>query len=844
MSPEFLFIFAKIITISKKRNGPAPHYAYVRQPLLFLTVMFKDYLLIAFATLTFLPATAEIVSRTEALKTAEEFLGSRGLEVSSTEVRKAHGIQSAVEPYYVFNTTSDRGFVIIAGDDQVPAILGYTDSGSFDEENLPVNFRDWLESCALHIETLRKYPTTEKSTWGDSSRESIAPLLTSSWNQDAPYNDRCPSFFTVDAHCVTGCAATALAQVMYYHRAQGPDEVKAEIPAYSCRRNWDGYGHVKVPAIPAGSLIDWGQIRDRYNSSSPQSQKNAVASLMLYCGAAINMDYANGSNGGSAAYNKDVPVGLVKYFGYNPRTHYEMRNSYLIDDWYEMIYNQLKDNGPVFYTGQTSGNSGHAFVADGYSSEDNLFHINWGWGGYCDGYFVLAFCNPNGGGIGAGNIADGYRLLQSALVDAHPSSPADKIVPVSATISSRINGTSMEFTYGNDYGLTYRFDCGFGYVGKDGAITPSTLVRDIELRPSYYISQSKTIEIPSGSDEVRIVPLSKASDADQWVNPWPESRYILARRNSDNTISVVEMPQTGIEASSMEFGNVRRVGLPLMMRAELSSSGGGAYEGIVYVLSSENQYSYNVENTIEVVIENGKPMQIENTFTPSASGRLTYILSTTQDNRGRLASVEVEILDAENENPEQPLEITDINVAGADKWNMYEDDDREGVVIPVDVMYITGSCTLRLNESFPSRTMVISYLYKYNEDEMVYEEYKRNGSYILFSGNKGSTINPQFSFTGLGDGKYKLEVLAGPENRYGDVPDPIARLGEYRFAVGNYQSGITLPEESVAQTGDNIIYGIDGRTVRICGSAEEVSDALRSLAPGLYIVNGRKVAVR
>ena len=148
-------------------------------------------------------------------------------------------------------------------------------------------------------------------------------------------------------------------------------------------------------------------------------------------------------------------------------------------------------------------------------------------------------------------------------------------------------------------------------------------------------------------------------------------------------------------------------------------------------------------------------------------------------------------------------------------------------MIPLSGNAIEGESTLRLNKALTNLTMVMVHLYKYNAATKSYEKYDTYNRYIAFTGKTGDTFSNEFSFTDLENGKYQLVQLVGPHNQYGNIPSPIARLREYRFAVGDVQSGI-----------------VDGRIVRVCVSAEEVQDALRDLSRGLYIVNGRKVAVK
>ena len=375
-----------------------------------------------------LPATAAAnpITPQQAQQNALTFMEGKGKSFDTSALRHAPSRSSSVSTsaasYYVFNIGNNKGYVIASGDDCAPAILGYADSGHIDLDSLPENMKGWLEEYERQIQFMQEKgsPSFHQHEL-TSNLAPISPLLTTSWGQDYPYNQNCPDFFGY-GKCITGCVATAMAQVMYYHRSNSVSQTTATIPAYTCSRLWDfgnGPQRISVDAIPAGSAIEWNAMKDSYDGLSTPMQRRAVANLMKYCGASVQMEYADSYNGGSTASTIRVPIALKTYFNYNNGTSLESRTSFSSDnEWNNLIYNELQHSRPVFYVGANSG-SAHAFVCDGFDGA-GFFHINWGWDGRFDGYFLLTALDPYGG-------TSGYNLGQEALINAFPkpSKPFD-----------------------------------------------------------------------------------------------------------------------------------------------------------------------------------------------------------------------------------------------------------------------------------------------------------------------------------------------------------------------------------------------------------------------------------
>lgn len=359
-------------------------------------------------------ALANPISREQALQNARDFFAAKGKVLPERSFRHApvkNGVLTVEANYFVFNVGDDQGFVIAAGDDCVPAILGYADRGTFVGDSLPANVKWWLDGYNDAIGRLQA--SGQQAPRRAPTHAAIPALLTCQWNQGSPYNMYCPQFFDTGETCVTGCVATAMAQIMYYHRVRSVRSVQADIPGYTCRTNWENYGKMTVQGIPKNSPIDWNDMTDTYDNASTDAAKRAVANLMKYCGVSVKMDYSPSASGASSSY---VVTALKNYFGYDAGTHYVWRSSYSDDAWDELIYNELANGRPVHYSGQGS-EGGHAFVCDGYDG-DGYYHINWGWGGYCDANFLLSDLTPSGSGIGSDG--GGFNDKQGAIIGAKP----------------------------------------------------------------------------------------------------------------------------------------------------------------------------------------------------------------------------------------------------------------------------------------------------------------------------------------------------------------------------------------------------------------------------------------
>ena len=355
-----------------------------------------------------LHTAANPISWQQAQQNARAFLQQRGGKCIA--MPSLHYVPTvSTTACYIFNIGENEGYIVAAGDDCVPAVLGYADTGAVDVTAVPDNMRWWLDEYDHQIQFMRERRYSNLRAHEKSpERPAISPLMTTQWNQTPPYNNACP-LDTNGKRCVTGCVATAMAQVLYYHHARSVTQTTHEIPAYVTDRG------VSVAAVPAGSFIDWDNMVDKYgrNVETTDEQDAAVANLMRYCGTAVQMQYTSGSSG---AITSHVAPAMVAFFNYSSKTKAWSRDDCGLSDeeWETLIYNELSNSRPVVYSGWTKFNAGHAFVCDGYDGE-GFYHFNWGWGG-AGAYYRLSAIDS----VDASLIH--YNRYQEAIINAEPRS--------------------------------------------------------------------------------------------------------------------------------------------------------------------------------------------------------------------------------------------------------------------------------------------------------------------------------------------------------------------------------------------------------------------------------------
>lgn len=366
---------------------------------------------------------------------------------------------------YLF--VGDNGFAVIASDDCVRPVLAYGERWCGTADSLPTAIHDWLQAYGDEImDRVQRKVAASDSTRGEWQRLTaaaqgpdplfsvvVSPLLTTTWNQSPRYNNLCPS------GCVTGCVATATAQVMKYwnHPAQGTGS-----------HSYTDGSHGTLSANFGATTYQWSSMPNALTGGSSYSQINAVATLMYHIGVAVEMGYGSSSSATTGSYGQPASVcaenALKTYFGYSQTAHHVLRASMSDSLWCALIDEELVASRPILYSGRDV-DGGHAFVLDG-SNAAGHYHFNWGWGGYCDGYYLMGQLNPSSGGTG-GSASSTYNLGNTAIMGIRPAStnhPAS--CPVNVTLSTphgSVNGAGSH-SYGDTVSVKVSTNQGYRFT--------------------------------------------------------------------------------------------------------------------------------------------------------------------------------------------------------------------------------------------------------------------------------------------------------------------------------------------------------------------------------------------
>lgn len=357
-----------------------------------------QFLLVLLLALGYSSLQAKRITQWQAQQQAYSFWGKQMPQKAKAKSRTAT-TASPSDAYYVFNNDAG-GFVIIAGDDAVTPVLGYTSTGSFDAENLPDGLKDLLKSYERQIAALGdNYVANQTATRAAFTGEKL--LKTAEWNQMAPFNKYTPNNY------VTGCVATAGAIVMKHHGypAKGTGSHSYTLNGKTLSANFE-------------HTYDWASMPAKYDGTN-DAAFDGVARLMADLGVAVEMNYAKD---GSGAYIGNLVTALQKYYGYSKLSHLMAIEDVGAEAWNGKLREEIDANRPVLYAASDPTRGGHAFVIDGYKDEN--FSVNWGWGGYCDGFYQIGALNPESAGKPTG---DKYNVDQSAVFGMEPSDGTEKI---------------------------------------------------------------------------------------------------------------------------------------------------------------------------------------------------------------------------------------------------------------------------------------------------------------------------------------------------------------------------------------------------------------------------------
>ena len=480
------------------------------------------WILLLLSLLTTLVTWAQPITEQEAAERALQFIRKHNTSsqaramIRSTSPKILEAVKVEAEKIYAFNVNGG-GYVIASGDSRALPVLGYSDSGSIDWADMPENMRAWLKGYDEAIATLGSstdfadgnlLTADGKQTSSTRlARTAIEPMITTQWNQLAPYWNKIPLYDGDDPkkhgkNCLTGCVATAMAQIMKFH--EWPKAETKAIPAYGQETYYDGKSKIwhidELPPI----TFDWANIIDKYTIRDnvtgektvvgTEAQQDAVATLMRYCSQACEMLLETDVSG---TYNSTIPRAYY-YMNYAPSVQLVNRAFWGIDEWEELIYSELSARRPVHYNGVESS-GGHSFVCDGYDG-DGMFHINWGWSGEKDGYYVLSVLNPYYDDALGRATRLGFCRNQSAVVGIQPPSEGILPPPLGRVVLHGIKPKSdsavvYEFSYlgGMSYPAPTQ-DYALGTIDAEGKLKPH-FIGDPNDSIVYSGSNTMTVEI-------------------------------------------------------------------------------------------------------------------------------------------------------------------------------------------------------------------------------------------------------------------------------------------------------------------------------------------------------------
>ena len=464
---------------------------------------------------------AQPVSEQEALQKAQRFLQEKNIASSVKTVRTRSSAQG--NPYkhlYLFNAENNGGFVIVAGDSRAREILAYSDQGHLDYSQMPDNMKWWLSTYDESIASIPADYTPAKTRAGASAKADVAPMMSFSWSQIAPYNKYCPQ------GCLAGCVPLAMAQMMVYHK------YPTNLPALDAYTDANG---INLPALPANYMD--------YNDLSGDNP----ALLVRYCGQAIKADYSAKATG---ARSGSIPSVLYRFFGYDQGVHNVYRNAYNSEAWDDVLYNELSSGRPFILSGQVNNdlNNGHTFICHGYSQ--GYYAVNWGWGGSQNGYFAMHALTTTSGD---------YSTDLAACIGIQPSAggtanyPAFSLLAMESASGYQVTRTSSSYGF-NGVNFYWRvrnsllekadYELGLAIIKPDGNVSLLWKYDAMSFDATFNANSTSTVNIGSeyGNGTYKITLIYKKPSDSSWQycqgSLW---RYVEAVING-NTMTFTNYP--------------------------------------------------------------------------------------------------------------------------------------------------------------------------------------------------------------------------------------------------------------------------------------------------------------
>lgn len=785
--------------------------------------------------LSFLAVTA--ISGLSAKHLTPQEALSRALSQPTTGMSKAPASAAMVatrtlvtsdntEAIYLFEGDGGSALVVPA-DDRVDPVLGYVDGVG--DGCLPPQMEWWLSEYVRQIEYVMSFPESGTGlrltlpAKAAADKAPIAPMISTRWSQDSPYNYNCP---TVNgSKSMTGCVATAAAQILKYHRypAEGTGTI-----SYSDLNS----GASRTLSLD-GKPFDYDNMLDSYSGAYNTTQRNAVAFIMQAVGFASEMTYSPEASGASSL---TMVEGMKKYFGYNEKMELIYRQNFLRDEWEDLIYENLQKVGPIYYAGTDNIQGAHAFVCDGYSS-DGFFHFNWGWGGAYDGYFKLSALIPEGQGIGGNyggfnfgqEIAVNFTRPDAATIDLNALScmtlegslTAEKVSGNRLKISS--DQTSYGAAFYNKSNAAVNVELGLKAVNT--ATGEETFRGEGTKRTinSYYGMLSVNLYIPENlpDGDYRIYLITRDYPDGEWLELTHDiycSNYVNISVANGIITSVSNVPGSKIEASGLELSTSVYMGYPFKISYTLVNSGQTEiYDGVapfIFTVTSGGEIDpKGIGDSFVADMDPGQSMEVETvatlySYTATAFTGEAYLGLRSQNTGALLTYIPVTV----KASPAGTLSVsaTDFSMVG----------DRDNA----DANNLQFNCGLQVSSGYWAAPFTV---YICTLSGSLLQNIVSSETYFL-NANETVTTTVSGSFPAAEEGKYYEAIFGYVSGNY------IQSIASCIFTVATPYSGV---EENVADTAS-----------RIAVTADRFSGTLSVTAPSaigsveVYTLDGRRLS--
>lgn len=706
---------------------------------------------------------------------------------------------------YMYDIGQDEGYVIVNANDGGPEVLAYSDRGSINGAGLLTAMRALLMGYAAEIRSIQSSPSSEKTAAAaPKPMAAVEPLVGCQWNQLAPYNALCPTYS--GGRSATGCVATAMAQVLYYVQPKGCDA----LDGYTTKTN-----HQRLNNL-SETTFNWPLMQRTYAANDSGQSADEVARLMLYCGQATEMDYGQAS----ATSAENVVYALRNSFHLANTCHQVWRKDYASGEWSNLIYNEIAHDRAVLICGNNA-QEGHAFVCDGCDS-DGYFHINWGWNGGSDGYFLIECLSPSSPKDMATN--DGYNSDMTAIVGIRRMIEGEESIAALKVMDLvSMPGSVTRYGVEHDFNITLNVKLS-NMNKKHTAMEAALAIVDDEDRLLQVSAEVTSVSIDYGKEK----NVSITGNVGQGMNNTPARMVVVTRQTGSNGWSLCENTLKGTI-----YLNISDKQATLMRHVDINDDANFALSNIRFTGNETAGYEQTMTltarnegltmcGTVWVLVDNVMrkalalnidPGQEESVRTKLTFGAgkhnvqictRTYNPSTSKYDYTPLLSHEITAY--------APA-ICDLSSM---KLTLTSDYEMSGTTYVVNEPTVTFTCECTNNGS---------------------ETYRDEVAFML-TDNHFLAIDTYETFALIGGGE--TAVVSGtvgkmaPMTTYKLEPAFKKLYGQYtiwnRIGSINIRYDTTTAIKSVPEDdSDAVIFTLDGR--RVSGS---------TLPHGMYIVNGRK----